>query len=51
MLLRGSNKRREPAEASSARAGMGDNNLISGVEPIEPDKIPPLPGARQDSNN
>ncbi len=28
---------------------MGDNNSISGVEPIEPDKVPPLPGADQES--
>ncbi len=34
-------ERRLPSSVFWARAGMGDNNSISGVEPIEPDKIFP----------
>ncbi len=33
--------RTRASSASSARAGMGDNNSIPGVEPIEPNKILP----------
>ena len=34
--------------ADQERAGMGDQNSISGVEPIEPNKIIPLPSSHQE---